>query len=179
LLVDAVIAGRGPEAHFPTFGRGRDDVDDAARSVGPIERGAGTEHHFDAFHGIERHGNVHVVVAGLDVVEPQAVEQDEGLFEGGSANGKVGLHAVGGARLEVERWIETENVGERVEHQIEFAHRQHEDGAVDLFERQRLKRAGDHHGIVWRSGQSGRRGRLLGKTYPGAKEEERQNFGVQ
>ncbi len=55
----------------------------------------------DAGDGVERHGDVEIEVAGLGVVDTQAVDEDEGLLEGGAADGKVGLDAAGGAGLQV------------------------------------------------------------------------------
>ena len=64
----------------------------------------------DAGDGVERDGNIEVQVAGLGVVDTQTVEQDEGLLEGGTAKGEVGLYAVRGAGLEVEGGVLAEEV---------------------------------------------------------------------
>ena len=55
----------------------------------------------DARDGVERHGDIKVQVAGLGVVDAQAVEQDQGLLEGGTTDGEVGLNAVRAACLQV------------------------------------------------------------------------------
>ena len=55
----------------------------------------------DAGDGVEGDGDVEVEVAGFGVVDAEAVEEDEGLLEGGAAEGEVGLDAVWGAGLEV------------------------------------------------------------------------------
>jgi hypothetical protein len=49
-------------------------------------------------------------MAGLGVVDAKAVEENEGLLEGGAAKGEVGLDAVGGASLEVEGGVLTEEI---------------------------------------------------------------------
>ena len=79
LLIDAVIAHRRPQAQFRGCRRLGNHVDDAAHGIRAIHRGAGTVHHFDARHRIERHGDVHVVMAGLRIVQPQPVQQYESL----------------------------------------------------------------------------------------------------
>ena len=94
-----------------------DEVDGAADGVGAVEGGAGAVEDVDAGDGVERDGDVEVEVAGLGVVDAEAVEQDERLLEGGAADGEVGLHAVGGAGLEVEGGVEAEVVDDAVEEQ--------------------------------------------------------------
>ena len=99
----------------------------------------------DAF---ERHRNIHVVVAGLRVVQPLPVEQDQGLAEAGAADREVGLNAVGRARGKVERGVQLQDVDQCVEHRATATHRQHTDRAIDLFERQRFVGAGDDDGFA-------------------------------
>ena len=68
----------------------------------------------DSRDGVERDGDVEVEMAGFGVVDAEAVEEDEGLLEGGAADGEVGLNAAGAAALKVERGVLTEVVGEVV-----------------------------------------------------------------
>ena len=49
--------------------------------------------------GIERHRDIHIVMAGLRVAQPLAVEQHQRLREGAAADREVGLHAIGRALL--------------------------------------------------------------------------------
>ena len=64
----------------------------------------------DAGDGVERDGDVEVEVAGLGIVDAEAVDEDEGLLEGGAADGEVGLHAFAGAGLQVEGGVGAEEV---------------------------------------------------------------------
>ena len=64
----------------------------------------------DAGDGVERDGNVEVEVAGFGVVDAEAVDEDEGLLEGGAADGEVGLDAFGGAGLHVEGGVGAEEI---------------------------------------------------------------------
>ena len=121
--------------------------------------------HFDPRNRIERHGDVHIVMAGLNVVEALAVQQDERLAEAGAADREVALHAAGRALAKVERGIEAEQVGEAIEDEVCSARRQHADGAIDFVERERLVRAGDDDSLV-----------LLGK---GAKRQKKDDRGTQ
>ena len=172
LLVDAVAAECGAQAEFGDGGRLGDDVDDAAHGVGSVESGTRPAHHFDALHAFEGHRDVHIVMAGLWVVQTHAVEQHEGLAEAGAADGEIRLDAVGGAFGEVERGVELDQIDERVEHQALAADRKHADGAVDLFERHGLEGPGDDHGIVPFGG-------LLGEGNCGYKREKNENSEVQ
>jgi hypothetical protein len=67
--------------------------------------------------GIERHRDIHIVVAGLRVAQALAVEQHQRLGEGAAAYRKVGLHAIGRAFLKIERRVGAQQVDQRVEHQ--------------------------------------------------------------
>ena len=91
-----------------------EEVDGAADGVGAVEGGAGAVEDVDAGDGVEGDGDVEVEVAGLGVVDAEAVEEDEGLLEGGAADGEVGLDAVGGAGLEVEGGVLAEVVDDGV-----------------------------------------------------------------
>ena len=150
LLVDAVVAHRGAQAQFQTLRRRGDDVDHAGGGIRAVHAGAGTAQHLDLRHGIQRHGDIHIVMAGLDVVQAQAVEQHQGLAEAAAANGKIGLHAVGSALLQVERRVQPQQVGQGVGDQVHAARRQQRDGAVHLIQRERLEGAGHHDGFVLR-----------------------------
>ena len=110
-------------------------------------------------YGIHRHGNVHVVMAGLYVVEPQAVQHDEGLAEARPADGQIVLHAAGSAR-------------QAVDEEARVAHRQQADGAIDFVERERLIGAGYDDGFM-------RRRRLLGLGQTNGKWQQKEYFGVQ
>ena len=64
----------------------------------------------DAGDGVERDGDVEVEVAGLGIVDAEAVDEDEGLLEGSAADGEVGLNAFAGAGLQVEGRVGAEEV---------------------------------------------------------------------
>ena len=155
LLIGAETPHRRAQADLHPFGGLGNDVDHAAGRVGAIECGAGAAHDFHAGYSIERDGDVHVVMPGLDIVEALAVEQHEGLSEIRAADGEIGLHSVGGALLEIERRVEPEQVEERIEHQGVAAGGEHANGAIDLFERHGLEGAGHDDGFMRR--------RLLGR----------------
>ena len=178
LLIGSEAAESRAQAHFPAFGRGRNDVDDAARGIRTVERGAGAAHHLDARDGVHRHRDIHVVVAGLDVVEAHAVEQHEGLLEVGAADGEVGLYAVGRAFLQVERWVEAQHVDDGVEEQRIVADGEHADGAVEFFERHGFEDAGDHHGLGRRAGDLGLILRAEGMR-ESCKDQQKGNWGAQ
>ncbi len=158
LLIDASVAERGAEAQFGGGGGRGDDVDDAADGVRTVEGGAGAAHDFDAVDVFQGRGDIHVGVAGLGIVEAHAVEEDEGLAEAGAADGEIGLDAVGGALLKVERGIEAEQIGEAVEDEGLGSGGEDADGAIDLFERHGLERTGDDDGIALLLGESDQRG---------------------
>ena len=61
--------------------------------------------HFDLRDGIQRHGDIHVVMAGLRVVQPHAVQQHQRLGVAGAANRKVVLNAIGRAGF-ADRWTD-------------------------------------------------------------------------
>jgi hypothetical protein len=172
LLVDAVAAERRAQAEFGDGGRLGDDVDDATHGVGAIHGGTRPAHHFDAIHTFERHGDIHVVVAGLRVVDAHAVEQHEGLAEARAADGKIALHPVRRAFLQVERGVELEQIRQGIKHQALAARREHADGAVDLFQRHGLIGSSDDHGIVTF-------GRLLGEGECRQKREKKEKSGGQ
>jgi hypothetical protein len=79
----------------------------------------------------------------LGVVDAQAVDQHEGLLEGGAAQGDVGLHAVAGAGLDVDRGVEAEVVLDAVKEQRGLPGVEHDDGAVVGGERHGLDGGGD------------------------------------
>ena len=74
--------------------------------VRPVQRRARAAQHFDAVDGIERHGDIHVVVAGLRVAQALAVEQHQRLAESAAADREIGLYAIGRAFLQVERGVQ-------------------------------------------------------------------------
>ena len=130
LLVDAKVSNRGAQADFGYPGRGRHEVDHAADGIGPVKRRTGAAQDFDALDGLQRHGNVHVVVAGLHVVRSPAVQEDEGLREGSAADGNIRLHAVRTALAEVNRRFQPQKINERVGQELLASNIEHTDGSV-------------------------------------------------
>ena len=126
---------------------------------------------FDAGEGVEGDGDVEVEVAGLGVVDAEAVEEDEGLFEGGAADGEVGLNAVGRAGLEVEGGVLAEIVGGVVEEEGLVARVESDDGAVGFGERDGWDGGGDGDGLL-----DG--GLLLGGGEAGGECEEEGRRGI-
>jgi hypothetical protein len=120
----------------------------------------------DAGHGVEGNGDVEIEVAGLRVVDAEAVEKDEGLLEGGAAEGEVGLNAVGSAGLEIEGGVLAEVVDYGVGEERLVAGADEIDGAIAFSEGQRLEGGGDgdtfgeggRFGLRW--GRIGLLGRL-------------------
>ena len=60
-------------------------------------------------------------MAGLWVIDAETVEEDQGLLEGGASEGEVGLNAVGGAGLKIERGVLAAVLDDRVGHEGLFA----------------------------------------------------------
>ena len=153
LLGRAVVAASGLGGEREAISGGRDgglcgdEVDGSADGVGAVEGGAGAVQDFDAGDGVERDGDVEVEVAGLGVVDAEAVEQEEGLLEGGAADGEVGLDSGGGAGLEVERGVLAEVVDDAVEEEGLGAGVEGLDGAVAFGEGDGLDGGGDGDGL--------------------------------
>ena len=95
-----------------------------------------------------RHGDVEVQMPGLGIVDAEAVQENERLLEGGAPNREVGLNTVGRARLEVERGVLPEVVGDVVEEERLLARVEGHDGAVGLGERYRRNGGCDGDGLV-------------------------------
>ena len=58
-----------------------------------MQRGARAVQHFNRVHGIERNGQVQIVMRGLAVVDAKAIQQHQGLLEGSSAQDQIRLPA--------------------------------------------------------------------------------------
>jgi hypothetical protein len=115
-------------------------------------------------------------MAGLGVVDAKAVEENEGLLEGGAAKGEVGLDAVAGAGLEVEGGVLTEEVYDAVGLEGLVAWGDDVDGAVAFGEGEGFDGGGygDALGCGGLRGE-GRRG-LLCDGGAQAKQAEREMF---
>jgi hypothetical protein len=125
-----------------------EEVYGASDGVGAVEGGTGTVEDFDAGEGVEGDGDVQVEVASLGVVDAEAVEEDEGLLEGGAADGEIGLDAGGGSGLEVEGGVLAEVFGDVVEEERLFARVEGDDGAVGLGEGNGWDGGGDGDGLL-------------------------------
>ena len=97
----------------------------------------------DSGDGVEGDGDIEIQVAGLGVVDAEAVEEDEGLLEGGAAEGEVGLDAVGGAGLEVEGGVLAEEIDGGVRDEGLVARGDEVDGAVAFGEREGFESGGN------------------------------------
>ena len=111
----------------------------------------------DAGDGVEGDGDVEVEVAGLGVVDAETIEEDEGLLEGGAAEGQVGLDAIGGAGLQVEGGVLAEEVDDGVGDERLVAGVDEVDGAIAFGEGKGLEGGGDGDGLrggdgFWRGG---------------------------
>jgi hypothetical protein len=106
-------------------------------------------------------------VTGLGVVDAEAVEEDEGLFEGRSAEREVGLHAVGGAGLQVERGVLTEEIDDGVGGERLLARFDEVDGAVAFGEGEGFEGGGDGDALGEGGGSSLRRSRVGGRRLLG------------
>ena len=89
MLLDGTEAAAASACDYGEAGGGwlGEEVDGAADGVGAVEGGAGAVEDVDAGDGVEGDGDVEVEVAGFGVVDAEAVEEDEGLLEGGAAEG--------------------------------------------------------------------------------------------
>ena len=103
--------------------------------------------HVDASDGVERHSDVEIEVASFRVINAEAVDEDEGLLEGGAADGEVGLHAFAGASLNVERGIGAEEVDGRVSAGGQIARGEDVNGAIAFGEGERFDGGGDLDGV--------------------------------
>src|SRR5579864_5175199 len=100
------------------FGLGGDQVDDAAHRVRSVDGGARAFENLQAADGVGRNRNLGVEMAGLRVVQAQAVDEHQGLSEISAVNRDIGLDAVDAAALHIERGIETEQIEQRVRQQF-------------------------------------------------------------
>ena len=136
----------------------------------------------DAGDGVERDGDVEVEVAGLGIVDAEAVDEDEGLLEGGAADGEVGLDAFGGAGLHVERRVGAEQIDGAVDADGQLARGEDFDGAVAFGQGERLDGGGDLDAVDddqlfgWRGGGGLRVGRrwwaVLGEASDGPEQDQ-------
>src|ERR1019366_5997786 len=110
LFVVTEISGAGANAELATRSGSGDEVDRTAHGIGAIERRARSVQHFDAADGVERNRQVEIVMASLRIVDPQAIDENEGLSEGRSADGEIGLHAARRALAKVDGRIEAEGI---------------------------------------------------------------------
>ena len=97
----------------------------------------------DAGDGVEGNGDVEVEMAGFGVVDAETVKENEGLLEGGAAEGEIGLDAGGGARLQVEGCVLTEEIDDGVGDKWLVAGIDEVDGAVALGQWEGFERGGD------------------------------------
>jgi hypothetical protein len=97
---------------------------------------------------IQRHRQIHRVMAGLRVVETHAVQQNECLRKGPAANGEVALNIAGPAAPQIHRGIHLKVFGDGV-HQCAIASDiENTDGALRLLERHRFVGAGNDHCLL-------------------------------
>ena len=131
-LLDGVIAacsGAGDDGEARGGGLG-EEIDGAADGVGAVEGAARAVEDVDVGDGAEWDGDVEVEMAGLGVVDAEAVEEDDGLLEGGAAEGEIGLDAVGCAGLQVEGGVLAEEIYDAVGDERLVSRREDVDGAV-------------------------------------------------
>ena len=86
-------------------------------------------------------------MAGLGVVQSQAVEQDQDLAERGATNGKVGLDSVRRALLEIERRIELEKIEKRAGGEAQVLRVDDMNRPVGFFEGNWLPCSGNDDGL--------------------------------
>jgi hypothetical protein len=145
VLLDGVVAsaaGAGDEGEAGGWRLG-EEIDGAADGVGAVKRRSRSVEDVDAGYGVEGDRDVKVEVAGFGVVDAEAVEEDEGLLEGGAAEGEVGLNAVWGAGLEVEGGVLAEEVDDGVCREGLVARGDEVDGAIAFGEWEGLEGGGD------------------------------------
>ena len=142
------IAGAQADAELAGFGSAGAQVDDAADGIGTVEGGARAFEDFDAGDGFERGGGIEIKMAGLDVVEAHAVEEDKCLAEAGAANGEICLEDAGAALAEVDGGVVLKKVEEGLEEEaLGGGERKGCDVAVGFGERDGGGRAGDDDGF--------------------------------
>ena len=145
MLFDGAEAASACTADYDEAGGGwlGEEIDGAAYGVGAVEGGTGAVEDVDSGDRVEGDGDVEIKVTRLGVVDTKAVEEDEGLLEGGATEGEVGLDAVGCAGLEVERRILAEEIDDGVGDEGVVARVDEVDGAIAFGERQGFERGGD------------------------------------
>ena len=110
-------------------GRGGDEVDDSAECIGPVQSGAGAFENLDGVHGLERDGEIEIVVRGLSIVDAEAVDEDEGLSEAAAAKNYIGLSAACTALLDECRAVVTEEIERGLDQEEVWLDREDLDGA--------------------------------------------------
>ena len=106
----------------------------------------------DRVHGVERNGQVQVVMRGLAVVDAEAVQQHQRLFECASAQNKVRLTPARATLLKEDRRVLAQQILRRFQREVFGSHRQHQNGGGRLRQRHRDRRAKNHYGLRdWRN----------------------------
>ena len=114
--------------------------------VRAIERRPGPSKDLNAIDAIERHGNVGVVVSGLAVVQPDAVNEDDDLAESTTTHGEVGLRAEVPAAAHLDAPGEAQHIGDGPGRQTaDFLARENRHRPRQRVERDGLGRRGHDH----------------------------------
>jgi hypothetical protein len=113
----------------------------------------------DAGNGVEGDGDIQIQVTGFWVVDAEAVEEDERLLEGCAAEGEISLNAGGGAGLQVEGGVLTEEIDDGIGDEGLVARLDEVDGAIAFGEGQGFDVSGDGDALVDEGGFGLRRGR--------------------
>ena len=87
------------------------------KASAPNSDDPGAVQDLDTLHGVERHRDVAVMVAGLLIVQPHAVHEHEHLAETGAAHGEVALNTPLAPGPHVDRRKQPQHVGDRIHRQ--------------------------------------------------------------
>ena len=68
-----------------------DKMNDSTKTVGPVQRRTMPRENFNAFNIVVRNRNITMMMSGLRIVEANAIQQNQDLFERTSPNAEIGL----------------------------------------------------------------------------------------
>ena len=96
----------------------RDDIDDAAHGVGPVQGGHRAAHHFNAFDGIQRRHETELSAAEAiridiaDIALPTPVDKDQGVISRQAPHGDAEVTVLVGAGADVDAFHIAQGIGQ-------------------------------------------------------------------
>lgn len=136
---------RANEFHAPIMALANDTTNSVEDASNAIRR---TAQDLDSLDRIERHRNIAVVVPGLRVIEPNAVDEHQRLAEVGAANREVRLDASDAARTDINGRHQPERVGRAHRQACQLLARNDGHRSGDAAERHRGRGGRDDNGLT-------------------------------